>query len=146
MDIAKNWGFRIVLLYGGFVALMLALVLVASLQREDLVSSNYYDQEVAYEDHIQSMRRTKDLVEPLIWHMEKNRIRIYFPKANEKIKGLITLYRPANAYEDRTVAIAVNQNFTQFELPPLSRGLWRMKIEWYRGTTAYYQEETLYIE
>ena len=48
-----NWGTGIFLLYAGFAAVTIALVIFAMTKKVDLVTDNYYDKELKYEEQIQ---------------------------------------------------------------------------------------------
>ena len=55
MESKFNWGWKIAILYGGFVCFMLVMVFIASNQKVELVTTNYYEEELKYQSHIDKM-------------------------------------------------------------------------------------------
>ncbi len=139
----QNWGFRITMIYFGFVIFILTLVVIATRQKFDLVSSNYYERELNYESQIQKLRRAaKNQITPEI----KNRQLTLIFKNPSLSKGTVLLYRPANAQEDITITLEPKSGKQEIDLSNLSKGLWRAKFEWTENSNDFYQEELIWIE
>ena len=60
-----NWGYKIVLVYSVFVAGILYLVVQSSRQQMDLVTDDYYAQEIRYQEKIDQSKRASALSEPI---------------------------------------------------------------------------------
>ena len=60
-----NWGARIALLYGGFVVLIVVLVTKSMREDFDLVSADYYNKELAYQNVIEAAKEQATLSEPV---------------------------------------------------------------------------------
>ena len=60
-----NWGYKIVLVYCVFVAGILYLVVQSSRQQMDLVTDDYYAQEIKYQEKIDQSKRASALSEPI---------------------------------------------------------------------------------
>ena len=52
-----NWGHRIIILYVGFVLLIGTMVYLSSRENVDLVSSDYYDQEIKFQSKMEAERQ-----------------------------------------------------------------------------------------
>ncbi len=144
MKIKGNWALGMVLLYGGFAAFVLGFLFYSSFQKVELVTPNYYEQEIRYQDQIEKIRRTKALSESLTWSLSGRMLTIRFPEAlkDKVISGTVTFYRPSDSSMDRKVPLAVGASLLQdFPLVSLAAGWWRMKVEWTAGTESYYHEE-----
>ena len=148
MSLFKNWGFRITLLYVGFAFLILGMVFVSSMNREDLVSTNYYDNEIAYEKRIQAIKRTKLLEKKPTWSISENSLTIIFPDTISSISaGTLTLYRASDADRDRVVPLKLdNQRSQSIDLQKALPGMWRTKLEWKSNNMDYYLEDVIYIK
>mgnify|MGYP003351831803 CR=1 FL=1 len=55
-----NWGWRIVMLYGGFVVLILFLVYKTTTVKDDLVTPDYYAKELKYQEQLDKQKRTHE--------------------------------------------------------------------------------------
>jgi hypothetical protein len=56
-----NWGLRIVLVYIGFVAMILTLVFKARSEKIELVAPDYYEQEIVYQNRIEALQNMRSL-------------------------------------------------------------------------------------
>ena len=143
-----NWGLRITLLYLGFVALILTLVGLTMRQKVDLVSKDYYQQELQYQQRIDRTANTSTLSAPPSCTIQGSNIVLTFPGElrGKEITGTILFFRPSDASKDRTVAISVDAAGTQaVPMAALSSGMYKMQLEWKAGTLEFYHESILRI-
>lgn len=148
MSLFKNWGFRITVLYVSFALLILGMVFVSSMSREDLVSTNYYDNEIAYEKRIQAIKRTKKLELKPTWNISERAMTVVFPGPISQITGgTLTLYRASDADRDIIVPLKLDSLRSQaIDLQKALPGMWRAKLEWKSENNDYYLEDVIYIE
>jgi hypothetical protein len=138
-----NWGWRIALLYLGFVAMIVALVAASSMQEFHLVTPDYYAEEVKYETRMGEIRNSQSLSEPVQIRMDlaSRSLRVKFPGGLSGIEGTVTLYRPSDARLDRSWPAAPDTSgLQQIDLSSLQSGRWRVKVMWSAGGAAYYDE------
>ena len=60
-----NWGHKILFLYLGFVILVMVMVFMAYRQDVPLVSDDYYEKELKYQDDIDQFKNAALLAEPI---------------------------------------------------------------------------------
>ena len=60
-----NWGWKIVVVYSGFVVMTLGMVFYFMGHKVDLVAKDYYKQEIEYQDQIDKITNAKSLDEPI---------------------------------------------------------------------------------
>ena len=143
-----NWGWKIVVVYSLFVIMTLSMVFYFMGQKVDLVSEDYYKQEIEYQDQIDKISNTKLLKQAVGFeYSAENRVlRINFPRDHfEKgLEGNIHFYRPSNADEDKNFKILPEATGQQnIGVGSLSRGLWKVKISWTCAGTAFYDERVI---
>lgn len=137
-----NWGFKIAILYLSFVALILALAIMAMRQKVDLVSKDYYEQEIAYQGKIDKKILTASLSESLSWELQKNKLILKFPKqfAGKKISSQVYFFRPSDVNLDMSFSVN-DTSINQFvETNKLKKGLYKMQINWNANNHEYYNE------
>lgn len=140
-----SWSYKITFLYIGFVLMMLGFVYAATQQHFDLVTEDYYAQELVYEQRIQQIRNAKALAQPLhiLVAKEKGLLFVNFPP-QQGIQGTLTFYRPDEANVDQVVEIELNdQNQQVIPIAALKRGLWRLQIAWKAEGKSFFQEEIM---
>lgn len=146
-----NWGRGVWLIFGGFVVFILGCVAFASLQRFDLVTPDYYAQQIGYQNQIEKNARTARLTErPRIEFRAGDRsLAVSFPAMFDpaQTQGLISLFRPSNSSWDRTVPIALDAAGMQIiPAESLVRGYWKVKVDWQSNGETYYFEQPIVIQ
>jgi hypothetical protein len=143
-----NWGYRVAALYISFVVMMLVLVGMAVKQDFDLVSDDYYRQEIEYQDRINKVNNTQKLKEPISFNIDDDSktINIQYPKSLKNISGRILLYRPTDSKKDVLLDVSANnENLQSISTAEMQKGLWRIKVDWRANETAFYNEEVIVI-
>ena len=142
-----SWGYRIAFVYVIFVAGIAFLVFKASSQKFDLVTKDYYDQELKYQQVIDQSANTANLSTSLVVEKSAAALSISFPaemKNKEKIIDFY-LYCPADAKRDFRKSMNTNDNaFTQ-PLPEAMKGKYELKLSWEVDAVRYYFEKKLFF-
>ena len=144
-----NWGWRIAIMYGGFVAFMLFLVYRTSQVNIDLVTKNYYAEELQYQNHLDALNRSNQLSEKMNWEVSNNKITFQLPGelAAKTVSGSVQFYCPANAKNDLTVAFTPDKNGVfETSTAKMESGAYKVKVKWKAGDLDYYNEGVLNIE
>jgi nitrogen fixation protein FixH len=138
---------------GFFVVLIAALAtwaVVAQRNREELVSADYYEQEVAYQQQINRLRRSADsgVVIGFVPVGQGGVIRITWPLASRpgEAQGRVRLYRPSEAALDREVPVLVRADGVQsIDAGALKPGLWKVRVHWGPEDSGYYAEGSVVV-
>lgn len=142
-----NWGWKIALLYIGFMGLIVTLVVASSRQKCDLVSKDYYAQEIAYGRVMDAGKNQSALSQPMQLHADRAIIAIDFPLEfkNKVLSGSVKFYAPANAEWDRDFKIDVVDS--KFEVPrtKLINTRYVIKIDCIADGKHYYQESEIML-
>jgi hypothetical protein len=143
-----SWGIRIAILYGAFVVMILFLVFKTMNENIDLVSPEYYQEELKFQDQIDRQRQSASLTEqPAIELREKN-VAIKFPKsvASSTISGTIKFYRPSDSSKDFTTEVHADSSGMQMvSAEKLITGIYEVQLSWSAGGKNYYNTYSLYI-
>ncbi|MFN3343500.1 MAG: FixH family protein [Flavobacteriales bacterium] len=142
-----SWGYRIVILYIGFVAIIITLVSMSMSQRLDMVTPNYYQEELQFQGKIDRREAARSLKEPLSWVVEEKSIRLLFPKefSGQELNADITFFRPSDARQDKKMSITGTELVQKISIEGMEHGYWEMKIEWRAGDKAFYDETSFRI-
>mgnify|MGYP001548583729 CR=1 FL=1 len=144
--IKTGWGTRIAILYIGFVLLMGLMVALCMQQKEDLVSEDYYEKELVFQDRISETKNADALPERITHQITDKNIELNFPSVfkGKNISGEIIFFRPSDASKDYKTSIQLDANTRQLiPVNNLSKGMYKMQISWKASDTAYYNEETI---
>lgn len=142
-----NWGTRIAIFYILFVLGMVYLVVRSTQQSIDLVTDDYYAQEIKYQDRIDDVNRTSTLsAQPEIVY-EQDMINIKLPAEfqNTEAKGNVLLYCPSNAANDQNMLFDVKNGIIRMKVPEKNSGQHQVKLNWEAAGKTYYAEKTIII-
>jgi hypothetical protein len=142
-----NWGVKITAVYIIFVMGIMYLVIQSSRQTVDLVTPDYYAEEIRYQDRINQTRRAEALSSPIQHSLKGQLLEIRFPSEFEgkEISGTVLLYYPADSKKDVTVPIKTSGNKMSLSIPEKSSGMHILQVSWKSGNETYYFEEPLFI-
>ena len=143
--IKLNWGFGITMLYLSFVAGMMYLVALCVMQNVDLVSEDYYQKEINYQQNINSRNNLAQLNSSVATIFHDNKLEVIFPLEQKGLigEGEIYFYKPDNDKLDQSISFtSLNENIFNADLSKFKKGLWRIKINWNAvGKNYYYQTD-----
>ena len=140
-----NWGHKIAIVYGLFAIGMLSLVYLTTRENKDLVTENYYDEELEYQKVIDPSSNTASLSQkPLVFYVD-NHIEIVFPKEfeNKKTEGNWLLYFAANQSKDLSGKFTCTNGSTKIDIPKSMQGHYQLKLTWKNEKTNYYYEKDI---
>jgi len=146
--IKLNWGTGILITFILFMTSVLVQVFFYMNTDVDLVTDNYYEKEMVYEDHLVKMRNTGKLDEVVDIQYSDKEIKITFPEGRDyyKIKGSLLFYRPSDSSKDFTLDLEPGKNLVQtISTNNISSGYWIVKMNWNYENEAYYNEKPLLI-
>ncbi len=143
-----NWGYKILVVYVVFVAGILFLVVKSSSQKMDLVTTDYYDKELKYQEKIDAINRVGQLSAEVKYEIVNDKLSIVFPKdfAGKKMEGEVALYCPSDedkdirhnfSIEDAPVIVTMNAN---------TKGNYELQLTWQADGKSYYFEKKLLIK
>jgi len=146
-----NWGTGIVLAFIFFIGFILFFVVKATTQSKynyDLVSEEYYKDELNYQSDIDKLTNTQELNIDITTLKTHEGIEITFPDTylTENINGKVSLYRPSNQRLDFDLALVFSKRTTLL-IPDnkLVDGRWDIKIEWTQNNKEYlFKKEIVY--
>ncbi|MDA0335824.1 MAG: FixH family protein [bacterium] len=146
----RSWAWGVTAAYLIFAGLTLTMVAIAVSQRTDLVSADYYQREIDYQQHIEGRARSQALPAGVAWSFrhEDGDLVLRFPPGHfaDAPQGQVHLYRPDNASLDRHYTIALDGFGDQrIPLAELATGRWQVRIEWRAGGEQYYSERDLQV-
>lgn len=121
------------------------MVYLMTRQQIDLVSENYYQDEIAFQQQIDRVSNAR-LSSSVTMTYQSDRQQMVFVLPTDLKKGEITFYRPSDRQQDFRVAIAPGQP-TRKIIPTdsLAKGNWRVQFTWTDGRLEYYKEEQIFL-
>jgi hypothetical protein len=124
-----NFGKWIVVAYVFFGVFIGTLVTVCVKQDVNLVSKNYYNDELGYADQITRINNARALVNNL-----------------NVVKGEMKLFCPSDPKSDKVFTLSLNTDNSQsFEINDAKSGMYKARLLWTMGGKEYFVEEIINI-
>jgi hypothetical protein len=141
MSIGK-WIVVAFVLFAGFIG---TLVTVCVKQDVNLVSKDYYKEELAYQDQVVRINNTKSLErKPTVHVIDGSVIEVRFNGDDTITKGTMKLFCPSNPDMDRDFdLVPLAENSRKVEISSLKKGMYRAKIYWTSDSKEFYHEEVI---
>jgi hypothetical protein len=142
------WPLGIVIFFILFASAMAVVVAIAAAHRDSLVSENYYEQELHYQNRIDSAVRTKNSGATVVLDAAGTSLLVSIPPAMavQKISGGIELYRPSAPELDRQFPLQPQTDGVQkVDVSQLASGLWVARVKWNAGGQEYFLEQKITV-
>ena len=144
-----NWGHGLALSFLLFAVGTFVMVYIAMTTKVDLVTDDYYEKELRYQQQIDIMNNSNDLDEKVSVSFSDDSIMVHYPDIGgwNAYRGTVSLFRPSDKSKDITVEVALDSSYRQaIRTEKMAAGLWRMKITWSVDGKEYYHEQPLIIQ
>src|SRR3954471_5698610 len=142
-----TWGNKLLLVFVGFAFLIGTLVYKCMQQNFELVSKDYYNDELRYQEKIDGVNNANKLSSIQIAQTSEE-VSIQLPK---ELNGLATIgqawfYCATNASNDRRIPLAINENgIIKIDKGKLARTNYQVKVSWQTGSDKFYNEQSLKV-
>ncbi|NEM98912.1 FixH family protein [Pontibacter burrus] len=144
------WPYAIVFCMVCFMAYIAMFVYKAMNQDVDLVSKDYYEQEIKYQDQIERVRRTQALGDVMLnYRAEEKSILLQLPATYQgmNVTGTVTLFRPSDDKLDKQIPLQLGRDQSQLlEVGDLESGLWKVRVKFSANNEDYYTEKTIQLK
>ncbi len=118
-------------------------------QREDLVADDYYEREVRFQSHLDSLNRSQAFAAQNAVAFEPGQHVIVIslpPPQSHDATGTIHLYRPSDARLDRDEPLALGTDGIQrLDTRKLTEGLWKVRVQWSANGQEYFLDQPVVI-
>jgi len=140
-----NWGHGIAIFFSLFVCVMLTALVMSKKQSVDLVTEDYYAEELVYQDRINQTENSRIAGLEVKTKMEGDFLLVELPeivKMKRGVLGSITLYRPSGSEMDVLQEFnSSNNGIVQIEKARLHPGTYILQMRLAMDGKDYYIEQ-----
>ena len=144
-----NWGHKLVIVFILFGTLIGYLVYRSVTTNFDLVSKEYYKDELAYQQVIDGTKRAGELSSAVAVVQENDSLIIRFPEEMKSgsINGQAWFYYAPDMRRDRKLQLETDgETEVKFNRSIFIPGNYTVKISWENNGEQYYSEQKVTIE
>ena len=121
--------------------MILTLVYLSSREKVELVTTDYYQKEMAYQGIIDANKNSN--TDEMHAHLEiiNHQLSIQFPFSTEGVEKMIYVYHISESAKDQNIITSENQ-----VLIALSKGKYSIQLSWQLNGKNYFEEKTIHIQ
>ena len=144
------WPLGITLAFVFFAGGIATMVVVACINKADLIQPDYYEQEIKYQSQLDRLNRTAQLSEAvkITYDESSRRITVLLPAshAGRNAVGRIQLYRPSAMGLDRELPLQFDADGVQtLDAAGLIPGLWKVRVQWTVENKEFFTDQRVII-
>jgi hypothetical protein len=141
-----NFGKWIVVAFVLFAGFIATLVTVCMRQDIPLVTKEYYQEELKYQEQIVREQNTQQLAEKPDVTISENALKIQYAALSQVEGGELKLFRPSDPRLDQVFAIERSSGTSQtFQIENAEPGLYRARLTWQQQGREYFFEKIVVL-
>ena len=142
-----SWGHKILFTYLTFVVGMMCMVYLTTQQNRDLVSDNYYADELAFQKIIDESANTAALSAAVVVEKKIDQLKITMPQELNGVKssGTWMLYYAADRKKDANGNFETAIGISSIIIPSNAQGLYTLILQWETAGKPYYFEQNIFL-
>jgi hypothetical protein len=140
------WPYGVLLFFVLLFCGMAVAVTICLTHRETMVNDNYYEQELKFQQQIDSASRARQCGASVQVPPGAGQVVLAFPAAQvaQKFAGSIQFYRPSAPALDRELPLAPRADGSQsLDVSQFATGLWQVRVKWNAGGQDYFLEQKI---
>lgn len=144
-----NWGHKITLAFSAFVVFIFVMVYKAVKTDFQLVTKEYYKEELAYQEVIDGTNKANQLSTAVRIQQADDQLIIQLPEEmkQQTVTGSIWLYCPSEDKNDRKLVLRVDEEGRQsISTKSIASAGYLAKIRWQANGQTYYTEQRIIIK
>ena len=131
-----------------FSAGIIAMVSVSMTKNIDLVSDNYYEQGIKYQNQIDMKLNSPEFSDKIKTEIKDSGLLIEYSEdlMKDNFSGEIKFYRSSDAKKDFKVNIETDEKGIQLiPVMNLDKGLWKVQFSFRKDNKNYFLEKSIFI-
>jgi hypothetical protein len=137
-----TWGHGVVIALLAFMAFILSMLFLFTngQKNSEMVTDNYYEEELKYQDVIDAKKRADDLEEKPVYSQDKSGIKITFPNdydnSNTTVKFVLNRTDDQNLDIKKSVQLDADKSFL-IPAQVLKMGNYTLRLNWTKDKIDY---------
>lgn len=134
-----SWGYKIALVYLGFVAMIITLVVSTYKTNWDLERKDYYEEELRYDHHYNALKNAGDFNKSVLADVDGQKLIITMPDeliANSTME--IWMYCPVNAQNDKKIKIDQLQAANTIDVSTMKKNTYEARITVFQNGKEFF--------
>ena len=142
-----HWGHKIGIVYTLFALFMIFMVLKSRTEKHELVTENYYENEVALQGKLDANNNLNTAAFNVNISSANHEILVSFDDlpSGDIPAGTVSLYKPDDSRLDETMAMLLDGNNKMLIKPLGNHGRYKVSLRFNISGTDYYKEKQIML-
>lgn len=142
-----HWGHKIGIVYTLFAGFMIFMVLVSRTEKHELVTENYYENELIIQDRLDANNNLNAAAFNVDISSSNHEILVSFNDlpSGELPAGTVSLYKPDDSRLDQTMDMQLDGNNRMLIKPLGNHGRYTVSLKFKLSGTNYYKEKRIML-
>jgi hypothetical protein len=141
-----NWGKWIALAFILFALFIGTLVTVCMRQDVSLVSTNYYEEDLQFQQHYNQVANANSLAHKPSVSLQEKALQLSYENFPSLETGSLSLTRPADSKLDHVFTLVPQADTLRlFAVPNLTKGLYKVRLRWTEDGKQFAVDETVVL-
>jgi hypothetical protein len=143
-----HWGQGIFITMVIFVIMMTSFMVRAFNNQEELVTEEYYQEELKYQERIDHMTNATEAGEAMRTEIAPGSLQLIFPARfnGTAITGSAHLLKPNDSRADRTLELKVDKDGRcTIDTKDWMKGLYHLQVDWRAAEVDHFSEDHIHI-
>jgi len=139
-----NWGWKLAIGSALFMGMIIYFVVQSFQNETHLVSKDYYEQELNFQDKLNATQNAKNLEEDIVVTQDNAQIVVSYPSAIElaaNATGSLHFYNVANGHADKKIACDFTEQYQYINTKNLDPGRYLIKVDITANGKNFYFEK-----
>jgi nitrogen fixation protein FixH len=138
------WPYAIIIYFVIFIAAVATWIGFAVRNEQQLVRSDYYEQEIKFQTDIDGQSRAANVNASVEYDATKQIVTIAAPGATGN--GSVYFYRPSDSKLDREITLELKDGAQSIDVRKFESGLWKVRVTWTADGAEYRYHATIVLE
>jgi nitrogen fixation protein FixH len=137
------WPYAIILYFVVFIGAMATWIGFAVRNEQQLVRSDYYEQELKFQTEVDGQSRATGANVSIDYDSIKQTLAVVLPPT--AATASVYFYRPSDARMDREITLALKDGSQSIDVKNFKSGLWKVRLKWIHDGAEYRHNATIVL-
>jgi len=142
-----NWGHKIAIVYTLFVGFMIFMLVLSMQEDHELVTQDYYEQELQVQKRIEASRNLGDAGLDVQITPSNGELIIMVKgiEAPQNTKGIVNLYKPDDSSLDESIGLNLDESGGMIIKPKGKQGVYTVSLDFEIDGVPFYREKDILL-
>jgi hypothetical protein len=143
-----SWGFKVTILYVGFVAMIITMAFLTTNSRTDLERVDYYEEELKHDQKMAAIKNMNELEETILAENLDGKLKITYPKEfnQQNAEVQIWVYKASNSSKDKRLNYVCSGKEQIIHTGDWDKGIYQLRFNTKTNNKEFFFEKEIKVK